>query len=50
LEDNASGSFGATNFIHPKALNGVQFEIFQPSGTFEKLKGDSQNAFNYYIS
>lgn len=34
LEKNASGSFGECNFVHPKALSGVQFEIFEPGGDY----------------
>ena len=34
FEESATGSFDETNFIHPKSLNGVQFEIFRPTGIF----------------
>ena len=30
LETNAVGRFGKVNFCHPKALHGVQVEIYQP--------------------
>lgn len=30
LEKIASGSFGKVNFIHPKSMHGVQFEIYEP--------------------
>lgn len=30
LEKNAVGRFGKVNFCHPKALHGVQVEIYQP--------------------
>lgn len=30
LEKNAAGRFGTVNFCHPKALHGVQVEIYQP--------------------
>lgn len=29
-------SFGKVNFIHPKSLNGLQFEIIQPRGIYKK--------------
>lgn len=31
LEKNASGPFGEVNFVHPKSMNGVQVEVYQPS-------------------
>jgi methylmalonyl-CoA/ethylmalonyl-CoA epimerase len=31
LEPSAKGLFGAVNFLHPKQLNGVQLEIYEPS-------------------
>ncbi|MBI2954889.1 MAG: VOC family protein [Chloroflexi bacterium] len=31
LDENSTGVFGEVNFIHPKALNGVQYEVFQPA-------------------
>ena len=34
LDKNASGSFGESNFVHPKTLSGVQFEVFQPGGDY----------------
>ncbi len=34
LDKNATGSFGESNFVHPKTLSGVQFEIFEPSGDY----------------
>jgi methylmalonyl-CoA/ethylmalonyl-CoA epimerase len=30
LPKTVSGAYGAVNFAHPKCLNGVQVEIFQP--------------------
>lgn len=30
LEEAAVGPFGQVNFIHPKAMHGVQFEVFEP--------------------
>lgn len=30
LPQNATGDFGAANFIHPKSLHGVQCELYQP--------------------
>jgi len=35
LDQNSSGSFGESNFVHPKTLNGVQFEIFEPGGDYK---------------
>ena len=35
LEHNAAGNFGEANFAHPKALNGVQFELFEPKGSYK---------------
>ncbi len=32
LDNPVTGTFGAVNFIHPKSMNGVQFEIYQPGG------------------
>ncbi len=34
LDKNALGTFGETNFIHPKSLNGVEFELFEPKGSY----------------
>jgi methylmalonyl-CoA epimerase len=34
LDKNALGHFGETNFIHPKTLNGVEFELFEPKGSY----------------
>lgn len=31
LPETVAGEFGAVNFIHPKSLNGVQVEIYQPA-------------------
>ena len=31
LAESARGGFGAVNFLHPKQLNGVQLEIYQPA-------------------
>jgi len=31
LDETATGAFGAVNFVHPKSMNGVQLEIYQPS-------------------
>lgn len=31
LAASANGAFGAVNFLHPKQLNGVQLEIYQPA-------------------
>lgn len=31
----ARGNFGVTNFVHPRSMNGVQFEVYQPSGIFK---------------
>lgn len=30
LSESVSGQFGAVNFVHPKSMNGVQVEIYQP--------------------
>ncbi|MBI5441984.1 MAG: VOC family protein [Deltaproteobacteria bacterium] len=30
LPETAKGDFGAANFIHPKSMHGVQFELYQP--------------------
>lgn len=30
LKPSAKGLFGAVNFLHPKQLNGVQLEIYEP--------------------
>jgi methylmalonyl-CoA epimerase len=30
LPKTAKGDFGAANFIHPKSMHGVQFELYQP--------------------
>lgn len=32
LEKSATAALGKTNFVHPKSMHGVQFELFQPSG------------------
>jgi methylmalonyl-CoA/ethylmalonyl-CoA epimerase len=32
LEEVAAGAFGKVNFIHPKSMHGVQFEIYEPPG------------------
>ena len=34
LDKNAVGNFGEINFVHPKSLNGVGFEIFEPKGLY----------------
>lgn len=31
LGEAAKGDFGAVNFVHPKSMNGVQIEIYQPA-------------------
>ena len=31
LDETATGAFGAVNFVHPKSMNGVQLEIYQPN-------------------
>ena len=31
LPENATGEFGAVNFIHPKSMHGVQLELYQPN-------------------
>ena len=31
LASSARGEFGAVNFLHPKQLNGIQLEIYQPA-------------------
>lgn len=31
LKQSASGQFGAVNFMHPKAMHGVQIELYQPN-------------------
>lgn len=31
LSDSVSGEFGVVNFVHPKSMNGVQVEIYQPA-------------------
>jgi len=31
LNDSVNGDFGAVNFVHPKSMNGVQVEIYQPA-------------------
>jgi methylmalonyl-CoA/ethylmalonyl-CoA epimerase len=31
LKDVASGDFGKVTFVHPKSMNGVQIEVYQPS-------------------
>lgn len=31
LEPSARGRFGAVNFVHPKDMHGVQFELLQPA-------------------
>lgn len=31
LPKTVSGAFGAVNFAHPKSMNGVQVEIYQPA-------------------
>lgn len=38
LDENAEGDYGKVNFIHPKYLNGVQWEIVQPSEKVIKLE------------
>ncbi len=38
LEDNASGPFGQVNFAHPKSMNGVQVEVYQPSAAVRALE------------
>ena len=35
LDKNALGTFGETNFVHPKSLNGVEFELFEPKGLYQ---------------
>lgn len=35
LDHNAVGSFGETNFVNAKALNGVRFEIFKPAQSYQ---------------
>lgn len=30
LPENATGDFGAVNFVHPRSMHGVQIELFQP--------------------
>lgn len=30
LSNSAKGEFGAVNFYHPKLMNGVQLELYQP--------------------
>lgn len=30
FKDNISGDFGKVNFVHPKLMNGVQLEVYQP--------------------
>lgn len=35
LDQNAVGTFGETNFVHPKSLNGVEFELFEPKGSYK---------------
>jgi methylmalonyl-CoA/ethylmalonyl-CoA epimerase len=31
LPENATGDFGAVNFIHPKSMHGIQLELYQPN-------------------
>ena len=33
-DKNVAGDFGEINHIHPKSLNGVQFELFEPKGLY----------------
>ncbi|MBZ0217480.1 MAG: VOC family protein, partial [Fimbriimonadaceae bacterium] len=33
LDKSISGKFGAVNFMHPRSMNGVQIEVYQPSQT-----------------
>lgn len=35
FDKNAIGTFGEANYIHPKAMNGVQFEIIKPAGIYK---------------
>lgn len=37
LEKNARGLFGEVNFVHPKSMNGVQVEVYQPSAAVQAL-------------
>ena len=37
LEESASGPFGRVNFAHPKSMNGVQVEVYQPSAAVQAL-------------
>ena len=36
FDSNLDGAFGSTNFIHPKDMNGVMVELFQPAGIFKR--------------
>lgn len=38
LEKNASGPFGEVNFVHPRSMNGVQVEVYQPSTAVQALE------------
>lgn len=38
LDDNVSGPFGKVNFAHPKSMNGVQVEVYQPSAAVQSLE------------
>jgi methylmalonyl-CoA epimerase len=35
LDTNSIGSFGEVNFVHPKFLNGVEFELIEPKGSYK---------------
>jgi methylmalonyl-CoA epimerase len=34
LKENAAGNFGETNYLHPRSMNHVLIEIFEPGGFF----------------
>lgn len=40
MENNATGTFGAVNFVHPKSMAGVQVEIYEPSNAMSAIAGE----------
>jgi hypothetical protein len=38
FEKNIESNIGVTNFIHPKDMNGILFELFQPAWIYKRKK------------